>query len=207
MINVQGSLNVIKATQRIGAQLVFYSSDYVFDGKSGPYQETDQTNPICVYGKQKLEVENLITDLLDDYLILRITIVYGQELQGKNFVTRLINSLKKKETVKVPVDQIGSPTLVNDIAEASCKLVEQNQRGLFHVAGTDVISRYDFALTVAQVFDLDSKYIIPIDTPSLQQPAPRPLKAGMICDKLSSTINWKLKNAIEGLNLLKQDNY
>ncbi|WP_017294111.1 SDR family oxidoreductase [Geminocystis herdmanii] len=205
LINVEGSLNVIKASKEIGAKLVFYSSDYVFDGQSGPYKETDLVNPICVYGKQKLEVENLITKLLDDYLLLRITVVYGYELQGKNFVTRLIKSLQNKEIVKVPMDQIGSPTLVNDIAEASCRLVETKQQGLFHVAGVDVISRYDFALKVADVFNLDCQYVIPIDTPSLHQLAPRPLKAGMICDKLSSTLNWNLKGTIEGLNFYGND--
>lgn len=204
-INVTGCLNVIKTAQELDSKLVFYSSDYVFDGESGPYRETDKPNPICVYGKQKLEVEQNIAEILDDYLILRITVVYGWEIQGKNFVSRLLKSLKENKPVKVPQDQIGSPTLVNDIAEASYRLVEAGARGIFHIAGSEVMSRYDFALEVAKVFQLPRDNIIPVLTPDLGQPAPRPLKAGMICDRLTDTINWCLSNPYEGLSYLKSD--
>jgi dTDP-4-dehydrorhamnose reductase len=78
----------------VGAKLVFYSSDYVFNGENDPYQETDQPDPICVYGRQKLEVEQKISELLDNYLICRIAWVYGHENPGKNFVLRLISTLK-----------------------------------------------------------------------------------------------------------------
>lgn len=202
-INVVGSLNVANAAKEIGAKLVFYSSDYVFDGENGAYTEQDTTNPICVYGQQKLEIEQKIAWLSDNHLILRITVVYGWESQGKNFISRLIKTLQSNQTIKVPQDQIGSPTLVNDIAEASCRLIETNATGLFHVAGIDLVNRYQFALEAAKIFGLSSENIIPVITSDFRQAACRPLKAGMKCDRLSQSINWRLRGISEGLSFLK----
>jgi len=205
-INVVGSLNVATAAREVGAKLVFYSSDYVFNGENGSYSETDSPDPICVYGDQKLEIEQKIAHLMDDWLILRITVVYGWEAQNKNFVSRLIKTLQNDQMIEVPQDQIGSPTLVNDIAEASCRLVEASANGIFHVAGTDWIDRYQFALEVAKVFDLPTKNIQPVLTAELGQAARRPLKAGMKSDRLNQTIDWNLHSISEGLNILKSHN-
>jgi dTDP-4-dehydrorhamnose reductase len=201
-INVVGSLNVAIAAREVAAKLVFYSSDYVFNGEQGPYTETDAPDPICIYGQQKLEIEQKISHLWDDFLILRVTVVYGWEAQGKNFVNRLVKSLKSDLTVKVPQDQIGSPTLVNDIAEASCRLVETNAKGVFHVAGTDCIDRYQFALEVAKKFNLPAEQIIPVITSELGQAARRPLKAGMKCDRLKQALEWQPRGTMEGLTFL-----
>ena len=203
-INVSGSLNVATAAREVGAGLVFYSSDYVFDGKAGPYREADAPNPICVYGQQKLEVEQKISLLLENYLTLRITVVYGYEDQGKNFVSRLIKTLKGGQVLKVPQDQFGSPSLVDDIAEASCRLVEVGAKGIFHVVGPDRMSRYHFAMEVAKVFGLPTQQILPVTTAQLRQEAQRPLEAGMICDRLVQTLNWNLRGTAEGLAYLKQ---
>ena len=202
-INVVGSLNVANLAKEVGAKLVFYSSDYVFDGKNAAYTEQDEPNPICVYGKQKLEIEQKINTLYDNHLILRITVVYGWESQGKNFVSRLIKTLQSNQTMKVPQDQIGSPTLVNDIAEASCRLVEANATGLFHVAGSDLVDRYEFALEAAKVFELPTENIIPVITSEFGQPARRPLKAGMKSNRLVQTLNWKPRGISEGLGFIK----
>ncbi len=202
-INVVGSLNVAIAATEIGAKLVFYSSDYVFDGENGAYTEQDSPNPICVYGHQKLEIEQKIARLSDNHLILRITVVYGWESQGKNFISRLIKTLSSNQTIKVPQDQIGSPTLVNDIAEASCRLIETNASGVFHVAGIDLVDRYQFALEAAKIFGLPSESIIPVMTSDFGQAARRPLKAGMNCDRISQRINWQLRGISEGVSFLK----
>jgi dTDP-4-dehydrorhamnose reductase len=202
-INVVGCLNVAQATRDVGAKLVFYSSDYVFNGENGPYQETDQPDPICVYGRQKLEVEQKISELLDDYLICRIAWVYGQEEQGKNFVLRVISTLKNNQIIRVPQDQIGSPTLANDIAEASCRLVEVGAQGLFHTTGIDCMNRYQFALKVAEVFGLQTDTLVPVITSELNQAAARPLKCGTRCDHLRQTLNWNSRGVVDGLNCLK----
>ncbi|WP_199248732.1 SDR family oxidoreductase [[Phormidium] sp. ETS-05] len=203
-VNVAGSVNVAIASGEVGAKLVFYSSDYVFNGRNGPYRETDKPDPICVYGRQKLAVEEKIGRLLADFLILRITVVYGNEAQGKNFVSRLVTTLAEGQVLKVPQDQIGSPTLVDDIAEASCRLVAANANGIFHVVGPERMSRYQFALEVAKVFGLSGEKILPVTTAELAQAALRPLEAGMIGDKLVQTLNWNLRGVAAGLAYLKQ---
>jgi len=203
-INVEGSLNVATAALDIGAKLVFYSSDYVFNGAAGPYRETDQPNPICIYGQQKLEVENRISQLLTNYLILRITVVYGWEAQGKNFINRLLKTVQNGQVIKVPQDQVGSPTLVNDIAEASCRLLEAGASGIFHVAGLDWIDRYHLAITAAEAFGLPTEKILPVSTFELNQVAPRPLQGGMVCELMSKTLKWNLRGVTEGIAYLKQ---
>jgi dTDP-4-dehydrorhamnose reductase len=190
----------------VGAKLVFYSSNYVFNGENGPYQETDQPDPILVYGRQKLEVEQKISELLDNYLIGRIAWVYGHENQGKNFVLRLIYTLKNNQIIRVPQDQIGAPTLANDIAEASCRLVEVGATGLFHTTGSDCMNRYQFALGVAEVFGLQTETLLPVMTSELNQVAARPLKCGMRCDRLVQTLNWNLRGVTNALTYLKEAN-
>lgn len=202
-INVIGCLNVAQATQEVGAKLVFYSSDYVFNGENGPYQETDKPDPICVYGRQKLEVEQKISELLDNYLICRIAWVYGHENQGKNFVLRLISTLTNNQIIRVPQDQIGSPTWANDIAEASCRLLEVGARGMFHTTGIDCMNRYQFALKVGEVFGLQTDTLVPVMTSEFNQAAARPLKCGMRCDRLHQTLNWNSRGVVDGLNYLK----
>jgi dTDP-4-dehydrorhamnose reductase len=176
----------------------------VFNGENGPYQETDQPDPICVYGRQKLEVEQKISELLDDYLICRIAWVYGQEEQGKNFVLRVISTLKNNQIIRVPQDQIGSPTLANDIAEASCRLLEADAKGLFHTTGSDCMTRYQFALKVVEVFGLQTDTLVPVMTSEFNQAAPRPLKCGMRCDLLHQTLNWNLRGVVDGLTYLQE---
>ena len=106
--------------------------------------------------------------------------------------------------LKVPQDQFGSPSLVDDIAEASCRLVEVGAKGIFHVVGPDRMSRYHFAMEVAKVFGLPTQQILPVTTAQLRQEAQRPLEAGMICDRLVQTLNWNLRGTAEGLAYLKQ---
>ena len=140
-VNVEGSKNIIEIAREIGAKFVYFSSDYVFDGTNGPYSEDDVPNPINEYGLQKLAVEKLIANSLDDYLIIRITVVYGWELHGKNFVMGLIKNLKNGEFMKIPCDQIGSPTYANNMVQAVKELIESDKTDIYHVAGTDVMDR------------------------------------------------------------------
>lgn len=202
-VNVEGSENLIETAREIGAKFVYFSSDYVFDGTDGPYSEDDVPNPINEYGLQKLAVEKLIKKSLDNYLIIRITVVYGWESQGKNFVMGLIKNLKNCDFIKVPCDQIGSPTYVNNMVQAVKELVEADKTGIYHVVGTDVMDRYIFAKNVAEIFELDENLLIPITTNQLGQKAKRPLKAGMKVDKVQKDVSIRLIGVKEGLEDMK----
>lgn len=178
-VNLDGTRAVAEAARAAGARLVFFSSDYVFDGENGPYSETDAPNPICEYGRQKLLGERLVTALLPDSLIVRTTVVYGWERQGKNFVQRLTERLEAGEQVRVPCDQVGSPTYAPDLADAVIELAAARTSGLYHIAGPLRADRYTFAVAAARFAGLDPDLIIPVLTCELGQVARRPMRAGM----------------------------
>jgi len=201
-VNVVGTCNVVLATADVGARFVYFSSDYVFDGSSGPYLETDLASPINEYGRHKLISEHHIALHIRKYLIIRTTVVYGWESQGKNFIQRLIDRIAKGERVQVPVDQVGSPTYAPNLAEAVVELADTGVEGLLHVVGPKLASRYDFALAAARSFDLDPALINPVSTSELRQPAPRPLQAGMIADKAQGLLKTRLVDYLEGLAIM-----
>ena len=202
-VNVEGTRNTALAASRIGARVVFFSSDYVFDGTSGPYQEPDPVAPLSEYGRQKVRSERLLQELVPDCLILRVTVLYGWESQGKNFFEHLLRTVSRGQTLRVPNDQIGSPTLVNNLAEIAAQLVTQGARGLYHIAGPDRMDRYSFALQVANVFELDASKIVGVPTSELKQAARRPLCAGIRADRVRKEISVKLVGVSEGLQWLK----
>jgi dTDP-4-dehydrorhamnose reductase len=206
-INVTGPQNVASLCREYRAKLVFFSSDYVFDGESGPYSETDAPHPISVYGETKLAAESFIRDTVDDHLIIRTTIVYGYEAMAKNFCYRLINTLKAGQQIKVPNDQIGSPTYAYNLAEAVVDLIEQNKKGLYNVVGKDVVDRYEFSRRVCAVFGLDEKLLVPVATKDLSQKAPRPLKAGLRIDKVLRDSSVAIMGIDDSLRAFKKELY
>jgi len=199
LVNVEGSKNLIETARNIGAKYVFFSSDYIFDGTDGPYSEDDMPNPINEYGKQKLAVEKLIKGSLENYLIIRITVVYGWERHCKNFAMKLIRNLKSGKAMKIPYDQIGSPTYVNNMVKVVKELVESDKIGVYNVAGSDLIDRYAFGKNVAKIFELDESLLIPVTTAELGQKARRPLKAGMKITKVQKDVSIHLMGMREGL--------
>lgn len=203
-VNVEGTRNVALICKKIGAKLVYFSSDYIFDGISGPYAEDDIPSPVCVYGKQKVSSENIIRDMLDNYLIARTTIVYGWEKRGKNFIERLLQSLKNKIEIRVPADQIGSPTYVGNLTDILFALVEKNAAGIFNICGKDYMNRYAFACKAAEIFGLDASYLKPVATEELGQKAPRPLKAGLRTNKVEQAVHIKPVGVIEGLIKMRE---
>jgi dTDP-4-dehydrorhamnose reductase len=197
--NVTGAQALLKLAQDAGAKIVYYSSEYVFDGAHGPYREDDTPNPISVYGRLKLEMEEFILKQMPEALILRTTVVYGWEQQPKNYVQRLVASLRAGETeVRAPTDQISSPTFAVNLARASIELAAGHS-GIFHVAGDARCSRYEFALAVADTFALRSDSITGVSTASLGQLAPRPLNAGLLVEKAKSVMSAPLRPYQEGL--------
>ena len=204
-INVTGTCNIVRAANDVGAKLIFFSSDYVFDGLNGPYAENDPAKPICEYGRHKLLSEHYIAMHANKYLIVRTTVIYGWDSQGKNFIQRLVDKLAKGERVQVPVDQVGSPTYAPNLAEAVIELAEIHARGLLHVVGPKLASRHDLAIAAARVFGLDSALIDPITTRELRQIASRPLKAGMIMDKAQGLLKTRLIDYVEGLAMMASE--
>lgn len=168
-----------------GIRIVAYSSDYVFDGRAGPYRETDAVSPLSVYGRLKVELESLV--LAAGGTVIRPTWVFGAEPEpAKNFVLRLIASLRRGEPARLPADQVATPTDADDLARASIRIAAisgEGGRGLWHVAGPDRLARDAFGRIVAEVFELDPGQITGVPTAELGQAAARPLDGGLRCER------------------------
>ncbi len=188
VVNCEGPAAVARVARACGARCVFYSSDYVFDGESGPYGERDRPNPICTYGRSKLQAELAIASEDPDALIVRTTGVYGPEEQGKNFAYQVAASLRAGRAMRVPADQVANPTYNRDLAEATARLVEAGAKGVYHVAGPELLDRAAFARRLARLAGLDPGPIQPVTTDRLGQKAPRPLRAGLRTDKLLAAL-------------------
>lgn len=189
--NNVSKLNVLfECGGRKDIPVAFYSSDYIFDGNSGPYSEDAIPNPINFYGKHKLVSEIMLkTFLPKEYLIIRTTWVFGQEKQGKNFLYSVIKNLSSGKEMKVPDDLNATPTYVKDVARCTLDLIEKGYTGTFNISSGHCISRLDFAKNIAKAFDLNSSLIIGVRYDTIQLPANRPLKAGLKNEKINKTIN------------------
>ena len=182
------------------ALLIQVSTDYVFDGAAGPYAEDAPTNPLGVYAKSKWEAEQAVRAAGVDHVIARTMVLYGHTRNCRpEFVGWLIDKLAAAEPVRIVTDQFGNATLNDELAQALWRLAFGSFRGVVHVAGTDVLSRYDFSLRIAELFGLDAGLITPITTAELKQKAPRPLRSGLIVDKAVRELGLELSDTVGGL--------
>lgn len=159
--------------------IVYVSTDYVFDGRRGPYDERGTPNPLGIYGWSKLGGELALKARGNPAdLIVRTTILYDH--QSSNFVVKVLAALEPGRQVPVPRDLYGSPTYVPHLAGAILVAVEKGVGGVVNIAGSDVLSRYEFGRLIARQWDMDPALIMPGPT---NGQAPRPLRAGLRVDK------------------------
>ena len=200
-INAEGTANVARACQESGARMVYYSTDYVFDGrKPSPYVETDVPSPLNEYGRSKLEGERQVTELLDDYVIIRLAWLYGA--YGKNFVRAIIRQgwrqIRAKHEgqiaspVKVVNDQKGNPTWTMEVAKQTRVIIENNLKGIIHATSEGETTWYDFAREIFEYLKMPV-YVSSCRSEDYGSPAVRPAN--------SSLENGVLKKA--GLNVMR----
>ncbi len=194
-----------KISKQIGAHLITFSTDYIFDGKNGPYSEDDTPNPISFYGKSKLAGENSIRiEMRDKFTIIRTNVVYGSSSYGKgDFITWLINNLKKEKKINIIDGQWCNPTYSEDIAWAVLKIIENKNYGIYNIAGSGYYNRYQIALEVAKIFEFDESLITEIPEADLIQKAKRPSKGGLINLKASAELGIDFLDVKNGLISLK----
>jgi len=184
-------------------KIIFFSTDYIFDGKNGPYSEEDEPNPINYYGKLKLECEDMIKKSGHEYIIIRTTGIFGWELGRKNFFYKVFDTLETGKELCIPNDQFGNPTYVKDMISAVTTLIEKKCAGIYNVVGPECISRYEFAKRIADYFSLNKNLIAGKPTSYFKDNAPRPLRAGLKSDKITK-IGIKLRTAEEAFLNMKQ---
>lgn len=204
-VNVDGTANVAAACREVGARLLHISTEYIFDGESGPYREEDAPRPISHYGLTKLESEKAVRESCSDWAIARTTILYGKAPNVRpSFVAWLVGKLECGESVRVVDDQIGSPTMADNLAQMLLALLDSGYGGVYNTVGDSIIDRHAFSVLAAELFSLDFSLIERIKTSELNQPAPRPLKAGLVMEKFKRDFpNVPVLTAQESLELLK----
>lgn len=184
-------------------KIIFMSSDYVYDGENGNFDETSIENPIQYYGLAKLRGEKMVSTL-NDYVILRPTVIYGWDENGMNFLMQMYRNQLDKKEMKVPIDQISNPTYVLDLCRLVKVILEKDVKGKFISTGGESYSRYDFALKICKIFGWDSKLLLPVETKFLGQVARRPLNNSVSNRLITNKLNFKFGSLEENLEELKK---
>ncbi len=196
-LNARAPEVVARACAGVGGRTLLLSTEYVFDGAAGPYSEADPVGPLSVYGRTKLDGEAAVLATDPGNLVVRTTVVYSFRPGDRNFLMQVLERLGRGERMRVPVDQRSSPTHAPALGEALAALA-LGPAGVLHVAGPEVLGRYEFARAIAQAFDLDAGLLIPVPTDQLGQRAARPLVAGLKVDRLRG-LGWTLPGPVEGI--------
>lgn len=204
LVNELGTRNVAVSAEKVGAKLVYISTDYVFDGKKGtPYTEFDLPNPLSVYGKSKLAGEEMVKSFSSRYFIIRTSWVYGQ--YGPNFVKTMLKLAQEREKLTVVHDQIGSPTYTADLTGFIKELMGTKLYGTYHATNTGICSWYEFAVAIFEEAGIEIN-VIPCKTRDFPRPAPRPAYSvldhmGIRLNGLQEFRHWRegLKDFLNGL--------
>ena len=205
-INVKGVEYIAEAARAIDAHIIHISTDYIFDGKDGPYSENAKPNPVGYYGRTKLASENALKISGTFFTILRTNVLYGIAPNSRpDFVRWVINSLNKKENIRIVKDQINNPAFIDDLVQGINKIIDFKKTGTYNIGGKEFLSRYDFTLQIAEYFNLDKNLITPITTEELKQPARRPLKSGLIILKAETELGYKPHTITESLAAMKKE--
>ena len=191
-------------SDNFNGQFIQISSDYVFDGYNGPYSEDDDTNPLSVYGKTKLESEKVLQDSRIDWCLLRTNVLFDYYNSTEaSFVKWVIDSLKSNKSINVVDDQWNNPTWTQSLAEIIELVINKNVKGLYNYGGADYLNRFEFAIIIAEIFNLDKTLISPISTNSLNQAASRPLMGGLKTEKIEKDYNIQCIDLQTILNMIK----
>lgn len=198
-INANSLIKIATLCQKYKVKLIHFSTDFVFEGKNKtPYKETDATIPVNHYGYTKLEGEKNIAKYCEEYFIFRVSWLYSS--CGNNFFKTMIRLGKEREQLKVVNDQIGSPTLANDLVEFIFWLIQDDSQdyGLYHFSNLGNISWYDFAKEILIKNGIKTP-IYPIPSSQFPTPAHRPSYSVLDTQKISKTFGYKIKNWKESL--------
>lgn len=182
--NVVAAAHVARQARASGAHLIHVSTDYVFDGQDGPYDEQARPNPSGVYARTKWLGEEAVRLLAGSWAIARTAVVYGYPpSQRPNFGSWLLGTLREGKAVRLFVDQFVSPSLALNVAEQLGELAARRLAGIWNVAGAEVVNRMEFGEALAEVFGLDRRRLVPITLAEAAMASPRPPRSGLLVDK------------------------
>ena len=182
-INAEGTENIVKVCRELNIKMMYFSTDYVFNGKGDrPWKTDDERSPLNVYGQTKYEGELAVENSLEKYFILRIAWVFG--VNGKNFIKTMLRLGKEKGAVSVVNDQIGSPTYTADLAVLAVDMIQTDKYGTYHATNEGLCSWYEFACQIFNEANMDVK-VTPVSSDAFPAKAKRPSNSRMDKSKLN----------------------
>jgi len=200
LVNVEGTVTLLLNADEHKSFFVFVSTDFIFDGVTGMYNEEDTANPVNFYGKTKLEAEEAVKEYEHAWAIVRTMLVYGKPHGGKGNILSIVKEkLEKGEEYSVVDDQVRTPTYVEDLAAGIVAIIEKRAKGVYHISGEDVLTPYEMGCKTADYLGLDKSLIKRVTTETFSQPAKRPPKTGLVIDKAKKELNYMPINFEEGL--------
>jgi len=205
-MNVKALEYLVEACEKHDIFLCHLSTDFVFDGESGPYLEEDKPSPISFYGWSKYAAEEIVKRSKCTWGIVRTVLVYGitNDMSRSNIILWVKNSLENQKPIKVVTDQFRTPTLAEDLAMGCWLMVDKKAKGIFHISGKDFLTPYEMAIKTADFFQLDKLLISQVDSSNFTQPAKRPARTGFVLDKAVSMLGYNPVSFEEGIGILAE---
>jgi len=195
-INTKAVGFLADASFAVGAQFIHLSTDFIFDGKAGPYKETDTPNPLSIYGKSKLDAEILLQTHKVKSAVVRTMVVYGKghNLSRNNIILWLYDSLSQGKKINLVNDQFRAPAWADDLAWACLKIAQLKVDGVYNISGPETLAINTIGLRMARYFNFDEDLINTIDSVGLSAPAERPPKTGFVLEKAIADLGFKPHN-------------
>ena len=193
-VNAEAVGYLAKSCHAHGAHLVQLSTDFVFDGTQGPYREHDRPNPVNFYGKSKLAGENAARNAgTGKWSVVRTNVAYGvaQGTPNQDFVQWVVTNLTDRKEIQVYTDQWRTPSYTHDLATGILRLVHFRKNGVYNLSGREFLSMYEFSLSIAEAFDLDSTLITPVVQHTRPQAASRPQYTGLVILKSETELDYR----------------
>jgi dTDP-4-dehydrorhamnose reductase len=205
-INVDGTRYVVEAAADVDAEIALISTSFVFDGESNEYREENERNPINRYGETKANAERIVESTDVDSLILRTDQPYGfaNPWQGTTMIDWTLERLNGNESFSVFTDWCNNPIYIEDLNHAILTLVEGDHSGRYHIVGPDYVSRYEWALAIADAFDRSSDRIEQGSAAKVGFPATRP-NANLANEKINREMGLSFRGIKEGVGCLATD--
>lgn len=203
-LNVTATEYLVNAAQKSNSFFIHLSTDFIFDGKNGPYTEEAEANPISFYGWSKYAAEKIVINSNLNWAIARTILVYGiaHDMSRSNIILWVKNSLENSKSINVVNDQWRTPTLAEDLADGCILIAQKRATGIFNISGKDLLNPYQMAMMTADYFGLDKTLINEVDGSKFTQTARRPAKTGFVLDKPNSVLGYKPNSFQQGIAIL-----
>lgn len=204
-INVNGTKKLLNCAKKFSPQIIFISSNAIFDGLRPPYSERSVPKPINFYGQTKFEGEKLVRKSLLQSTILRLMTMYGWPPIGArdNPVTWKLKLLKENKTLYLVADKFLNPLYNIQAAESIWKAAQRSSKGIYHIAGKDTISRYEWGLKVAKIFGFEKNKVVPVNSDFFSNLAPRADNSTFDTQKMKKTLGILPLAVEDGLSKMK----